>query len=87
MNELEKAVAILVCIKHGYPAVFRAFELDKALEHLVNHSQTTADVLTPFLEAMSENERARFAAANPMLPGGATSFTITLPMTTKVNKE
>lgn len=38
MNDLEKAAAILVCIKHTYPAVFRAFELDKVLEHIIEHN-------------------------------------------------
>lgn len=32
MSSLEKATAILACVKHSYPAIFHAFELDKVLD-------------------------------------------------------
>lgn len=87
MNDLEKAVAILVCIKHTYPAVFKAFEMDKVLQHILDHSQAEAvAVLTPFIEAMTDEQRAQFAAANPMLTQVTSAVTV-WPFTTKVHKE
>lgn len=86
MNDLEKAAAILVCIKHQYPAVFKAFEMDKVLQHIVDHTQAEVAVLTPFVNAMTDAERAAFVASNPMLPGGF-STTVTWGGPVKVSKE
>jgi hypothetical protein len=86
MNDLEKAVAILVCVKHTYPAVFKAFEMDKVLQHILDHSQAKVDVLTPFVSAMTDAEKAQFAAANPML-AQASCTVITSPISAKVSKE
>ena len=47
MNDLERAAAILVCIKHTYPAVFRAFELDKVLEHMLAHNAKQENEKSP----------------------------------------
>ncbi len=67
MNDLEKAVSILVCMKHEYPATFRAHELDKVLQHLLDHS-TGGTVLLPYIQNMTDEEKSRFVAANNVVP-------------------
>lgn len=34
MDDLKRAIAILLRVKQEYPAIFRAFELDIVVEHL-----------------------------------------------------
>jgi len=77
MNDLEKAVSILVCMKHAYPATFRAHELDKVLQHLLDHA-TGGTVHLPYIQAMTDEEKARFVESNNVTLLGATSGVVVI---------
>lgn len=71
MNEdLNKALLLLVTIQHEYPAVYRAFGLDEVAQHILD---SQGPVMLPFIQAMTNEELARFTATNNGLPGGTWS--------------
>jgi len=76
-EELNKALMIIVKIQHEYPAIYRAFELDKVAQHILD-SQGPINIVTPFfIDQMSEEEKTRIVASNPMFSFG-TSDAVTI---------